>query len=283
LEANVAEEETKQEEQFKTTTIGERGNYLPIGFKEPNGGLARAFSFRRWTMKQEKELGEVREKLNKASLPEYVMAILGLMTTNIGSIDIQSMKDAERQLVFGQMFMADVLYMYICLRLQALGNELDIELKCPSCGAKQTFTADVGSIDVRHIERPEMSCFVHTLRDPIRIRNKEVTKFQLGHSRWGALVTGGISNVSEAKSTIIAGSVIGINDEITDIMESELDDISKKDLEDLVQKINKAAVGPDMSVEGSCSATLKNGKPCKAEFKSQIDWGYDSFFAGSSR
>jgi hypothetical protein len=276
-------EQKKQEEQYKMATVAERGHNLPIGYKEATGGLARTFSFRRWTMKQERELGEVRAKLKNASLPEYVMAILGVMTTNIGSMDIQAMTEAERQLIFGQMFMPDVLYMYICLRLMALGNELDIALTCPKCGQDQTFQADVGSIDVRYVENPEDTVFTHTLREPIKLRNREITQFKMGHSRWGALIAGGITNLSEAKSTIISGSIIGINDEMTNVVDSELDDLCKKDIEDLVKKIDNAAVGPDMSVEGACSALQKNGKPCKAEFKSQIDWGYDSFFAGSSR
>lgn len=270
------------------STIKERGALLPLGMAGGEAGAyVRDIAVRDWTFVEERAIGAERDANRDSNIAQFVSMILAQMCTKFGRHDFESMKSAERRATVGQAFMGDVFYTYVWLRIQAMGNMLDMNLTCPSCLHKFEFTADLDTVEVITAEKLKDAQWEYELFKPLELRGKTVKKFLMGPAYWNALEmmssTGGGMDSGAAKSAIILGSIHGLADykdkdgnaEAVALAAHELDRMNKRDIERLTALIDKNAIGPDMSVEGKCGR-------CKRPFKLSIDWSYDSFFGDSS-
>lgn len=264
------------------TTLEAQGPKLPIGVLQPDKSLIKDFGIRPWRMKEEKELGALRDERRGENVGKYVSAILATMCTRIGPYDFDEIKDFERRLIYiSQMLMPDVFYIYFWLRYKSLGPILSMDITCPSCRNKLDFNGNIGTLEVLTAESLEDTRWEYRLRDPFPIRGKDAEGFVLGPAMWNAIETKqgvGQFNVGAAKSSIISGSIqslIGSDSPIA-ILEMELDAMSKFDLESITSLLEKRNFGPDLSAEDTCTK-------CKQSFRMSIDWSYDNFFGISSR
>jgi len=268
-----------EEKKEKIQTIKERGALLPLGIQDKSGKLHRDISVRRWRMKEERELGELRDRHKDANLATYVSMILATMCTRLGPHDFEKMKFEERCLILSQMFMGDVFYAYVWLRINCLGHSFPIEFQPAWSNKPLKIKADLWSVQVKSAESYESSCWAYKLNDPFEIRGKKVTGFRLSPQRWSSMeqhnAVGAGSNQGLAKLIIIKSSIIGCEGIDGEIMltDNELDELSKLDLEKLTTLLDQNVLGPVMAVEGEY-----RGRP----FRAPIDWGYDSFFGISS-
>lgn len=263
---------------FKETTLGELGDNLPLGIQLSDGSLAKAISSMPWKTKHERAIGTLKKE--GQNVAHHASIIISQLYTNIGDkVFTPETKQAEKQLAIGQMFMPDILYMFVLLRKKVISKDLKMNMTCAACRHKFLFVADLDSLVVHTCERTEQISWVYHLIDPITIRSKKVTKFRMMPPKWfqieNAVNTGA---GSEASKIVIAKScVVGFNDEIdlSQLMDSEMDEVSKIDLEGMLREINKDFLGPKMTLEGTCDA-------CNTPFISMIDWRGDSFFSNSS-
>jgi len=268
---------------IKTVLMKDQGARLPLGVEGPDGSFRKDISVRPWRMKEERELGALRDQNKDANVAQYVSMVLGSMCTRLGLHDFEQpqMKLQQKQLAVGQMFIGDVFYAYVHLRLQTLGPELLLNLTCPGCQNKiENFAADLNTVEVQTCEKLADACWEYHLHSPITIRGKEVTDLVMGPARWNALEMLKGGGIGTAKPAMIQASVHALGT-IEDshqavITEAELDEMSKRDIEALTKLIDKHSIGPNMAVEGKCG---KCGRP----FRLPIDWGYDGFFGDSTQ
>lgn len=268
---------------LKRVLLSELGPRLPLGVVGPDGAPSKDLAVRPWRMKEERELGALRDSNKNANLAEYVSMVLGTMCQRLGSHDFESsqLKPEQKQLAIGQMFVGDVFYAYVWLRVQSLGPHLILNLSCPRCNHKiDGFAANLETVEVETAETLADAQWEYDLKNPIAIRSERVAKFLLGPPRWNAMemVRGG--GLGVAKPAMLKASIHGIGgkDDHKPAMltDTDLDELSKRDIEAMINQINRFNVGPNMSVEGDCPQ-------CKYNFRMAIDWGYDSFFGDSSR
>lgn len=266
--------------QTSIVQLKELGAHLPLGILD-SGSYVRDIALRPWRMAEERELGRIRDANKDANIATFVSLVLSVMCTRLGPHDFGNMKPEQRRVIIGQMFMGDVLYVYVWLRVQTMGNMLDLNLTCASCGHKFPFKADLETVEVETAETEDAASWTYKLRDPFKIRDRMADAIRMGPTRWNALEMmdgrGGM-NTGAAKAGIIQGCFRGLADDDKPMVigDSELDDMSKWDLEHLTTEIDDYSIGPNMAVEGKCPR-------CNRDFRTSMDWGYDSFFGVSSR
>lgn len=261
----------------KKTTLAELGRQLPIGVKAPDGGLIRAFDYHPMKTKDERAIGKCR----KAKMPQgvHMSHVLAQMCDRIGPHEFDDrMKTEERVVRIGQMFMGDVFYAYVSLRVAVMGPELKMNVKCGSCGKEFKFDADLNTTEVVTVENEEDLRWKYDLRDPIKIRGKTVKTFTICTPRWFSISQLQEDDEQIMKIATVRSSIVGINEEKEDVMltDPEIDELSKFDLEGIACRLDDNFVGPDMTIEGACPR-------CGASFSRPINWMYDDFFASSSR
>jgi hypothetical protein len=263
----------------KVVQLSEWGQKLPIGFPTPEGEPARDINFRPWRMKEERELGAVRDKERNMNVAKFVGVVLGKMCVQLGPHNFDTMKEIERRVIVGQMFMADVYQAYLWLRMVAMGSEIDIDVTCPFCRHGFLFKADLQTVEVHVPESMDDAKWEYELNDPFEVRGNKVERLTMGPARWNCLenVHSGEFNTGEAKSALIHGSIHAVPG-FDNVMLSvnELDEMTKRDIEGLTGGIEEHRLGPDMSIEGNCPS-------CSREFVTALDWGFDGFFGTSSR
>ncbi len=257
------------------------GAQLPFGVAGKDGVLQKGFASKPWRGKEEREVGKIRTAV-RADPTSFVTRLLGYMFTQVGSYNFEAMSDAEKVLVVSQMRSGDVLYLYVWLRAQCIGNEVGMDLSCPHCGRSVPYAADLNTLEVRCAEKAGDADWTYQLRDPFQIRGNEVKALKISPIRWSTSEDvmraasgkkqGGVSNM-DVLYGCIHGSVDG--PELA-LAITDLDEMTKFDIERLVALLSESEVGPDLSVTDNCPACLR-------EFTVTMEWAYNDFFSPSSQ
>jgi hypothetical protein len=275
----------QNQEKIKTTTLGELGPVLPLGIRK-DGTWHKSIVVKKWRLKEERELGRLKEEQRQSSMAQFVAMVLASMADTLGPHNFSSnIKHEEKLLHISNAYIPDVFYAYIWLRVKSLGNELNLNITCPNqrCNHSFPFAADLNTIEVRTAEKIEDAMWDYDLKEPFTIRGNAVKGFQFGPPRWSVMegMKGiGSANTGGAKAELILGSIQNIvkeNGETEQLALAmhELDEMCKTDIERITKDLDVHAIGPEMAVDGKCPK-------CGQEFKSAINWGYDNFFGISS-
>lgn len=270
---------TGHERSLSESTIGDWGQRLPIGVYS-GGELHRQFSMRRYTMGVEKELDEVsRPKKGRAPrVSLHVAKILSRMLTSCGLHgDFQDLPEEERISFLTGMFVGDVMYMWIWLRIEALGEIYKFSLECPACQHKWDWNADLNRTDVKVCEGPDDLGVHHTMRHGLEIRDETVTEIIVHPPRWScyfhAQGNGGRHiGQGSVKEAMLASSIAPIGG--YPVAHSQLEEMSKFDIEMLMGVVDEGP-GPDLVVEVECPE-------CEMESKSHLNWDWSFFFSRAS-
>ena len=251
---------------------------LPIGI--PIGEtLERSLVGKDWRLKEEKELGQALEKVEASRMGQYVSTVLSILCTQIGNHEFLKMKDGERRFVVNQMWIPDVLYTYLWLRIQTMGNMLQMETQCIHCGNKSSFGADLNTVEISTVESMAKAYWKYELESPIQVRGKQITGFVMGPARWTAIDSLGsrVRNMGAMKDSLIKGSVHWLlgSDDFFPFGPNELDELRKRDIEDITERLDKNSLGPDMSIDEECEV-------CGKSFRTSLDWRAKGFFGISS-
>ena len=224
-----------------------------------------------------------------AWMAEYVTIVVANMCSKLGPHNMDELDDARRSLIVSTMYVADVFYAYVLLRLYAMGNELPMKIKCPrpGCDVEFPYTADLNTLEVNVVDNIDDVIWKYELKDPIEIRNQIVTSFSMAYPKWNIMeqVKSGDSD-AETKIATLLGSIIGLNEseEAVSLTNAEADELSKRDFEGLIKGIDDHYLGPKMSIEGECAPEVcTRFKRGGHKFQFPIDWRYGNFFAHSSR
>jgi hypothetical protein len=268
--------------EYKKTTVAKLGPKLPLGILGPDKTYQRDIAVRPWRLKEEKILGRRREQNPKMNMGKYVSIVLATMCTKLAGQkwDELLLDDTiEREMNISTMWMPDVFYAYIWLRLQSMKKTLDMKLQSPYSGQEFDFVGDLKTVEVKVPVSLDACMWEYELIDPIKVREKQVTKLVLGPQRWNHIEQMGDVSIGAAKETVILASIHSlpeVQDTPIALAEDELDEMSKEDLETLSDRIDIHGFGPVMSLDAICPRT-------KRSFVVPIDWRFDNFFGISSR
>lgn len=269
------------EPQTKRIELRELGARLPLGVVGTDGLIHKDIACKPWRGREEREVSGFKSESQEKG--DFVTRLISFMFTRIGPHDFESMKEAERKAVVATLYMGDVLYMYVWLRVQCLGKSLKMDLTCLRCNFEFPYDADLNTVVVRTADSLENAKWSYVLKSPFEIRGEMANSFDLAPTRWQTMETSikkqydaGDANGSGTKMDMIEGCikrVTGREDMV--LISKEFDDMLKVDIERLATRIDKHEVGPDLSVKEKCPR-------CKRDFVTTLDWGYESFFGDSS-
>lgn len=264
-----------EEPSLSDSTFEDWGKRLPIGVLA-DGGLHRGFEFRRFTMKEERALEALRKKRRRTSMGEFVAGVLSHMLTQLGPYDFAGLKESERRLLVHQMWLPDVMYAYVWLRIDALGEMVKFRLQCPTCAHKYVFPADLHRTDVTIAENMAALVYTHSLRDGLETADGLVHDLILQPPRWSAYAAlKADSNVGDAKLRTMMSAIRQIGDGKFPATLSIVESLTKFDLEHLQKVIDDRTPGPDLDLETECSG-------CGSLNHAAMDWTWDFFFTASS-
>lgn len=282
------EERDRSKPILKISTVSELGDQMPFGLYAGDGvPPARALDCRDWTLVEEKVLGHRRDEDKDRNMGKYISIVLASMLTRLGGNDWsgkmpkEAADTANREVVLSQMFMGDVWFTYIWLRIQAMGEELEVQLDCPhpGCNGQDAFpwVGKLTTLEVKYPEKLEDALYDYTLRKGIKIHGTDVKTLTLGPPRWSTVEAQGDPTAGAMKGEIIACAVHGSPEmeHPFPVTEADLIGLGKYDIEKLVALVNKHTYGPDMSIEAKC--------PRGHKLFTSIDWRFDQFFGISSR
>lgn len=260
--------------------LSEWGAKLPV----PVPGLpSRDFAFKPWKLEQEKIIGKLKSK--NQHYAKLTRAIFNEMLVEVGGKAWASLKDNERELFLNQMPYANMMYMYIYLRLEALGEDLKMQtFACPKCTAKiKDFVADLRRLDVRIREDGDPVETEFVLKRPIKCGDVPVDKLVLRYTPWDAMERMDISDASNdglVKETLMHHSLLAVfstemNQRVTLASPVVLKELAKLDIERYTAAIDEHNGGPILGLTCECPK-------CGHEIEQPLNWGYEYFFANSS-
>lgn len=277
---------------IKVVTLKENGPRLPLGMQDPaTGELIKHIATRRWTLRTEKALGKMRDENKRENPVRFISMVIAGLCEQLGTLSIAdpqkigTSKTARNDwnltlASISQMWYGDVLYAWIWLRRSCLGAEVDMDLTCPRCRSSVSIQGDLDTLEIHVAESIEDTFWEYELASPFQVRGHNIEKLVIGPYKWSIVeraANTGELDTGDFKSAMIWASirqVVGLDD--IALTETEIEDMDKVDVEALVAEIDKHNIGPDMSVVVDC------GK-CKNEFRSSLNWSYDSFFGVSGR
>jgi len=265
------------------TTLEKLGFILPIGYIESKTNiLHKDFEFKEWTWTEEKKLSKLRKSSKKRSAGSYVSSVLSLMLVRIGDIDFQSLEQPQKELILAKMYMSDILYMFVCLRFEAIDQFIRVNLECPSCGHEEDgFPGDLNSVEV----------FSYDLKNPTKIeREVELTKgitlnntqYKIVYVRpalWQFMLQMKPKRTldeieffeNEFKSSVYR---IKDYDHQVRLTPNIMDTMIKKDISKLSQEIDKVNAGALMQINTECES-------CEGNIFAAFEWGPDFFEVSS--
>lgn len=265
---------------MQTQTLKDLQNALPIGVVR-DGNLIKDFTLRPWRIREERQIGRIRERARGFTMGQFVSKVLSIMVEGIAGEPFERKSEGERRLFLNRMFMSDVLYIYIFLRYQALGNILKMKVTCPVCRNPFDFSADLETLDVRTHERAEDIEGEVELIQGLNIKGEMRKKLKIRPTLWAMLegLPGPLArNEGELKIRAFRDSIIGvegIESPGLTLTDDVLDEMVKRDIELLTREIDRFNAGADLTISDACPF-------CRCQFYQVIDWGYDYFFGISS-
>lgn len=261
-------------------TLEEQGDNLPLGIIDQSGGYSREIAFRRWNLKRNEELRKKQKQKGKGpmSMFRYAAIVLSEMCTRIGPHNFESMNSSERILEIYKMYHGDVMFAYMALRRDAMGEDIYTDIECPRCNNKFSFCGDLNTLPVRTAETLVDAQWKYDLKDPFPLRDMTVESLSFQPVRWSSIERSKPIDESKIESMIVIGSIFEVNGQPMDLVDGDLDEIGKRDFEEILYLTGNNSIGPDMSIDCVCNSPM-----CGYEWKIAIDWTYDNFFAITSR
>jgi len=266
-------------------TLKDLQNVLPIGLFAPDGTLHKQFTHKPWRMEEERMVGKIRETGDYQFICPFISEVLGAMTISIGGMSFQDKNQAQRRLMVSQMFISDVMYMYVWLRREALGADVSLQSTCPMCGNKSKIVISLDELEVdsndQEVKSPMDLHRTIILKKGIIVSGTTHEEITIRPSTWMAMegsTVKSLSNDGAVKTNILRDSIVGVTGLQRDhfiATDDILDSLYKVDIELIAKAINDMNGGLNMSVETKC-------ENCNRKYEQGVDWNYDNFFSHSS-
>lgn len=265
----------------KLPVLSAVGQVLPIGFVDQNGEKHREFELAEWDWEMEETLGDLAEENPDMPINQYVSEVIGHGMTKLGSIDLSKMKRSQRRLLARSLYFSDALYIYVWIRIGALGHGLKLDrFRCPNCRKWiEDFVGDLRTLEVRSYE--EIPKRKVELEHGVEYAGERRTVFEVGPLRWAFMETDDASVLQNAAkfrmATLQQGvtKIHGAPEGPVHLSAKHLRTMKPREINKLVSEIDQCGGGAVMEIVADCPK-------CREEFRQDINWSYDDFFAPSS-
>lgn len=267
---------SEQPSQTTTLLLKDLKNRLPIELDKKQNIF---FEFKDWTFKEEEFIAKAKSKAS--NIGRFITEVLNHMLLSVGDHDFTKLDKNEKILYLARQPMGNVLYMYIYLRYDQLGEELRLAFKCPHCGHNvDNYITDIGDLDIDCKFGQFDEVVKYKLRKPVTLEagDQLIEYVNLGIARWSMMeqTDGSMTDDASMKKYSYKHSIVGV-DGITGYVNTDeiIGKLKKQDIERLGVAIAKHNAGPSIQAEISCPK-------CSNTFWRQIDWSYDHFFGVGS-
>jgi len=284
---------------MKITTVRELGAQLPVGFPQQDGTLAKAFTLRPYKSRIDRHIG-LWEEANRdqfgtdqgMQLAMKVAKFVSLIVESVGGKQLTLTEDGnspeEREVEIAQWAFADVLYVYFYARLNSLGDQMSVDVACPSCNREYTgddsLVFDLRDADVRLIEKPSEMDFWYKMKRPFRLRDKKTVceQVRIAPMRWVTMQQPGVlsgSAMGQLGYRMLADCICGINGNASqpyDFTDHEMDEMEKIDRVAIDKLAERVGGGLDLRVTVKC-----DNKDCQQPITNPLNWTWDHFFGES--
>lgn len=262
-------------------SLAECGKVLPIGYLDAEGKRHREFELIEWDWDVEEELGKLMEDNPEMPVNEYISEVICHCVVQLGSIDFTKLKRSQRRLIVHNMFMADVLFFYVWIRIDSQGKELSFDaFKCDHCRFEYPkYRGDLTTLEVQAFKDvPERTVL---LQRGVSYGGQVRRECTVGPLKWAFMETadtGRLTNAAKFKRATIDNGLRAIKGAASPIVltRDHLRSMDPKEINQLVAEIDQAGGGVVFEIRDDCHR-------CKKEFAVPIDWSYENFFARSSR
>ena len=209
-------------------------------------------------------------------------------------------EENERITLVNRLPWATVFYMYIWLRIDALGEDMKMhKFDCPSCGAAiKDMIADLNTIEVKtagykmidntdseipqYEEDPDFPREgSYDLKKPFTVGEVKVTGLKFGFTTWNAMekLNSSDRNEGAVKEAMMRASLLkAITEEGGEVALDKnkiLNGMTKRDIEGYYDKLDEFNGGPKLALEIECPS-------CGSHHEMPFNWTYDYFFGSSS-
>lgn len=267
---------------IKNPMLSQWGKKLPIGvLNSEKTELNKEFDLIPLNWKIERDVSNEFKSKQHVTVGDHVDTILAFTVQSIGGKDISQKKIAHKKLIFQQMFLADVFYMYAYLRLLSLGKELKLtEIRCPYCNQKFQYTVDVSTMDVIVHEDPSKIYYSIKLRDGFDLASQHYNELILKPALWSMMyskLTQSL-NISEKFAAMFLASIHSIPGALDGLIltESQLEKFSRYDVALIEEAMENSVTGPQWEAQVVCPSCSRNSDI-------NINWMYGNFFSISYR
>lgn len=269
---------------MKLTTISDYGPKLPIGFVQGKK-LDKSFALRPHKSWLDRALGIWTESQGDVSEAQIATRYLALAVHQAGPNTLALTADHDcdpmQQAQIATWHKADVMYMYVWARIQAVTEQLEIATSCPRCDWNGTVRGDLNNLEVLVAECVADLRSVLRLKDGMTLRSgKKVHALTLQPPPFAALMVAGsgAGSINSIGYNTLRESVCGVEgvDGRYTLVDDELNDLSKLDLLRLDHQAAQQAAGLKMRTTVACPQ-----KACGTPIHDLLDWRYSHFFEQS--
>ena len=275
---------------FAKSTLLDLGKMLPIGVPSGNPAiLEKGFAFKPYRFQEERELDKIRNKKDGAKNHpgKIVESVLAHMLTEWGGDTEFSQKSEKvRRNAVRNAYMADVLYAYVMLRIEAMGSILGVKVACPHCEHEWKWRTDLEGLEIDFVERlEEISDKLYELRSGLKYGEKSYNVLSVAPPTWAAVSDipqgtrrGGNGDIKARMilSSIRQATVSGDpKAPAVSAGSALLNGMIKRDVEELTLFIDESFPNVDLSMEIECPK-------CESTFGHAVQWNWDFFFSSSS-
>lgn len=259
----------------------------------------KSVEFKPWNGREELALSKAihngRSKLEGGRVGRKITLTLQQMCTKLAGktfweLDakgnyVEACTQVERENHIRSMWETDVLVAYLLLRIDALDDPLvSLDLPSPySTDGKRdcNWKGDITALPFEGSDDIDTARWEYTLRRPMKMRGKDVTKLVIGPLRWGT--ADGLkfqTHPYEAKMRGIAGSIHSAP-EVTSapgvvFTMEDLQGMRKSDIEALVREIDRRHNGLNLEIEVYDTVAEES-------FDTSLPWVHPDFFGSSSQ
>ena len=179
------------------------------------------------------------------------------------------------------LYFSDALYLYIWIRIEALGHGLKFDpFKCVSCKKWiEKLSGDLRTLEVQTFE--EVPTRVVELEHGVEYAKKRLKKFTVGPLKWAFMETddaGQLQNSAKFKLATLQQSVVALEGAPQGpiyLTSEHLRTMKPREINRLVAEIDQCNGGAVMEIADRCPS-------CREEYRQAINWSHDAFFAPSS-
>lgn len=245
----------KKHEVFEDTVTFD----IEVGYKDENGVVHKEIEIRDITGLDEENISkpEVRGNVGKV-----ITTLISSVVVRIGDLTPQSVKSRSKwEKIFRELPMGDRDKIMLEIRKHSNGDEIELDMKCPSCKQKIKHIVEIDN-DIE--SRPlEVDAFAIPFELPKGIRNKEGEVCKKGTIRLPdgvdqeQLDAVARKNAGQANTTLLARTIVDI-DGYGKVALSDLRKMSVSDRDYLIKLIDDSSYGPKFVISFPCPSCMED-------------------------